>query len=1336
MGPHEGWTLPGGPIPNGLLPNEVGSLTRVLDEERWEMAEGRIAELISRIQPNQPSEERRKAVANYVQRLILKCFSCEVFTFGSVPLKTYLPDGDIDLTAFSNNNDLKDTWANEVRDALQNEEKNENAEFHVKEVQYIQAEVKIIKCLVENIVVDISFNQVGGLCTLCFLEEMDSLINQNHLFKRSIILIKAWCYYESRILGAHHGLISTYALETLVLYIFHVFNNQLSGPLEVLYRFLEFFSNFDWENFCVSLWGPVTISSLPHMIAVPPRRDGGDVLLSKPFLDACSSVYAVTPGALENQGQPFVLKHFNVIDPLRTNNNLGRSVSKGNFFRIRSAFTFGAKRLARLLECAKEDVIDEVNQFFMNTWERHGSGNRPDAPVPNFLYVQPQKNVPVEELKNFRATASIKKKNVNHLLHVDHEKLAEGVGDYCHSTSQAPDKLSRHPQDLCRASSPSVNCTHSQKLYGMQINSSVSDQLERSNSSSGSVKSERGQRTSNSNHSVNDSNGKNRSQFVRTQSSPELRDSSGDVLSHIRRNKVVEATKYSKFDYSSKRKNLGSVVLGSQSTKASLDDPMSTTSSNPSLKAASDTNSVSNSYQDDLGFASMREELASVSEALEMQHEMIEEEQDLVNLMASANLHNFNGQVKLPIHMASHDLPVSNLIGSVSHAHRNLAGILPSNMPLIGPPWASSIPFSQGFLSPPMIHYFHTVGPSSDRDGKVESIDENSSANEPYQEEGDHFQEHDAVLAKGYNSGEENHLIHNFDGKQQSYSSGLSFASLTGDNNSGALGEPKFGSEDGESVRGDYSDIFQNQASGGTYDKCNTTSPNLRLSPVTQASSLRRKSSYQSSRNGSTGKISRSSREKWGKKPAKLSDPTSLYGKSRRQPECTSEHISAEDDDDTRDCVSISTMGSDMPDRVAGSASVASAHLRRHHVPDYEPAHISGSDSMIPIAPDHLNSSRQRVVDNSGVAPITFVPTGPPVPFFVLPFGNFASDTGNSDGSASQFDRNARLHHHSVNLADHNFDLFDNLDHPDIRSSSTASRTGASESSDEYKSDILNGDLARHRHSLLYGRFCQNTHYHGPFTIMVQPTFLQDQIPLDSPGRPLSGNVNLTQVMGHGQRLVPMMPLQPGSERASGVIQQYGEDAPRYRVGTGTYLPNPVQSSMRNYRGNFNGNRSDRGDKEGNWTNPKQRVTGRSHGRNQADRPNNLRPNRLTGAENQADKQWQSYRNEPHRREPRASYPVQYSSFGPISSTHSPVNNSYGMYPPAPTSSNGVGPPGPAGPPVIMVYPFDQDLKDVRRPDGEILFNGVYEQRYGSYQGGSSRSSPDQPSSPRIRRYY
>lgn len=148
--------------------------------------------------------------------------------------------------------------------------------------------MKLLKCLVDDTVVDISFNQIGGLCTLNFLEAMDRKIGGKHLFKRSIILvgavlfpvacvdlllspplvesvvpclstsssffvrleqcipvvfvcadvfgllqIKAWCYYESRVLGAQYSLLSTYALETMVLYIFNVHHACLCSPLEV-----------------------------------------------------------------------------------------------------------------------------------------------------------------------------------------------------------------------------------------------------------------------------------------------------------------------------------------------------------------------------------------------------------------------------------------------------------------------------------------------------------------------------------------------------------------------------------------------------------------------------------------------------------------------------------------------------------------------------------------------------------------------------------------------------------------------------------------------------------------------------------------------------------------------------------------------------------------------------------------------------------------------------------------------------------------------------------------------------------------------------------------------
>lgn len=45
--------------------------------------------------------------------------------------------------------------------------------------------------------------------------------------------MKGWCYYESRLLGAHHGLLSTYALETMVLYLLNFYHHELPTPLKV-----------------------------------------------------------------------------------------------------------------------------------------------------------------------------------------------------------------------------------------------------------------------------------------------------------------------------------------------------------------------------------------------------------------------------------------------------------------------------------------------------------------------------------------------------------------------------------------------------------------------------------------------------------------------------------------------------------------------------------------------------------------------------------------------------------------------------------------------------------------------------------------------------------------------------------------------------------------------------------------------------------------------------------------------------------------------------------------------------------------------------------------------
>ncbi|KAH6786100.1 hypothetical protein C2S51_038555 [Perilla frutescens var. frutescens] len=1299
MGEHEGWVETVEPLPNGLLAG-AGPVMRALNTERWMKAEKRTAELIACIQPNQLSEERRNAVADYVQRLIMKCFPCQVCTFGSVPLKTYLPDGDIDLTAFSQNQNLKDTWANLVKDILEREEKNENAEFHVKEVQYIQAEVKIIKCLVENIVVDISFNQVGGLCTLCFLDEIDNLINQNHLFKRSIILIKAWCYYESRILGAHHGLISTYALETLVLYIFHVFNNSFHGPLEVLYRFLEFFSNFDWDNFCVSLWGPVPMNCLPDITAEPPRKDSGELLLSKLFLEACSSVYAVFPGGQESNGQQFVSKHFNVIDPLRVSNNLGRSVSKGNFFRIRSAFAFGAKRLARLLDCPKENLTFEVNQFFMNTWERHGSGHRPDAPgVDSWRLRLSTPDSPHESGKKVKESSNAHEVEDTHTHGVSYQQ-----GENSSRMLPMASELSSASRLLSLKSQFNLNILQVTDPFGRDT---VPDQV---------VPNDKLHRDLNADHSATDIEG--RLLFARTHSSPELTDNYSDVSSQVQRSRQGETTDAHSSYW---RKNIGPESLVSHSNE----------------------DTVSRSHQS-LDAADVLSEEFSISSGAQLMHQ---EDQDIVNMMASASLQGFNGQVHVPFNPTLGHPPFSippSFLASMGYTQRNFPGFIPTNIPLMDPSF-SHVQFPHSLVSPQMTHYFPGIGLNPPEDS-IERSNENFGCMDSVGANNDFWQEQDTGSSCRYELENGNLDTLQSDEKPPASLSGLKYVppQFRVTASSSARVQHKHPREkcgagreniDSSLVKDiNISEVYTEEKPGSS-----------RFSSAAHSNSLRSRTSSENSGDGSSVKAPNSTKEKRSKKIP--TDLISSHGKGK----VMSEHASNDTDDD-QECGSLLNSETEIIERNPGSEPDAPLHVSRHHIPDFEVAQTSGSDPMMPFAPVLIGpGSRHRMNDNSGL--IAFYPTGPPIPFLtMLPVYNIPPETGTSDASSGHFGGHETMND-SESIVNFNPKGFDELE--GLNSSNSLIGISTNELSKERKADILNSDFVSHWQSLQFGRVCQNPRYQGPLAypspVMVPPVYVRGRPPYDNPGRPLATNANLfSQLMtNYGNRMVPAAPLQSVSGRHPNMYQSYMDDMPRYRGGTGTYLPNPKVSgrerhSSGNRRGNYNNDRNDNfSDREVNWNANSKPRAARSHSRNQTEKSNS-RTERFSHGEGRADRSWNSYRHN--------SIPSYQSQNGPMRSNFGqdgPQNVAYNMYPLAAMNPNGVSN-GSSVPPVMMLYPFDHNTTYVSNNEqlefgslGQAGLPDINEQSQlndgtrarasedGRLHGSSAHcSSPDQPSSP------
>ncbi|KAK1322797.1 hypothetical protein QJS10_CPA02g01566 [Acorus calamus] len=836
--------------PNGLL-SDSGRVTRELDVVRWAAAEGRTAELIARIQPNEFSNERRDAVSNYVQRLISQCFSCQVFTFGSVPLKTYLPDGDIDLTVLSENQTLKDTWATTLRDLLEREEKSQTAEFRVKEVQYIQAEV-------------------------------DALIGKNHLFKRSIILIKAWCYYESRTLGAHHGLISTYALEILVLYIFHVFNNSFAGPLEVLYRFLEFFSNFDWDNFCVSLWGPVPISTLPQIAVELPWKDSGRLLLGQQFLDACNSVFSVFPGAQEQHGPPFAPKHFNIIDPLRMNNNLGRSVSK----------------------------------------DRHGSGIRPDAPSLDLRQLQSLDIVSIESTEEMKSCMSNGKKSMKLGSSSGYDNLADGTNEFYVASSQP------HLSENLSRTTKSSMVSHGQGRngYGKQRSTGTLNEIGRTYSSSDSEHAARGHKISRPEHSVNASEGQERYKLGKKQFSPDFVDAPTGNLTQERSKRVsgMGGNQFAsaKTDNGSRMRNLDSGVLGSQIAGSSDDHQPSVwqSSSRQRFDANAIQHSTSNNYGNDAGFARSREELTSESETMYM--------------MAPPNVNNFNGQVQMPMHMPSH-IPLSLTPSIVTPAaFPNPARMVPGNISVPEPFWVADMQFSQGSISSQSHSHPHHFPPHSD--GITDPGKEDLGFTEMDQENGNHgfWHEKDTASIGGHNLNNGNLQMVQSEGNQQSTQDGVNYISRAQRSTSSGFSRrnpDKSMRQSSRSVRKDYSDALQYQNGREIENNFTERNSNMRTSSASHVSSGSKPTS-ESSYDGSSRKSSRSARDKQGRRVDSPVALTTVHGKAKSDSQydaSSSDNLSAEaDDDDNRNWISLMTMGTELDDQNHGPLSLVSSNAR------------------------------------------------------------------------------------------------------------------------------------------------------------------------------------------------------------------------------------------------------------------------------------------------------------------------------------------------------------------------------------------------------------------------
>jgi len=170
--------------------------------------------LVGRVSPCGASSVRRTEIVDFLQGVIGRMVSdLRLLGSGSSTSRTYLPVSDIDLVllhglahtvppANSSSASAADESMRYILSVFQalclevaaadNSARTTHAlpPYVIRNVEFINARTKVVHCVVNNIGVDITINQPGAVSAAAFVEECDRLLGQQHLLKRSLLLVK------------------------------------------------------------------------------------------------------------------------------------------------------------------------------------------------------------------------------------------------------------------------------------------------------------------------------------------------------------------------------------------------------------------------------------------------------------------------------------------------------------------------------------------------------------------------------------------------------------------------------------------------------------------------------------------------------------------------------------------------------------------------------------------------------------------------------------------------------------------------------------------------------------------------------------------------------------------------------------------------------------------------------------------------------------------------------------------------------------------------------------------------------------------------------------------
>jgi hypothetical protein len=273
----------------------------------------------------------------------------------------------------------------------------------ITDISLISADVKLIKCKYEDLAFDISINNFVGLCKLILINSFEKHLVNPNLFKRSLFLIKVWSYYEGSLLGSNHGLLASYALETIVIYIFNKNNNIIKTEIDALCLFFEKLNEFNWEKDILSILGKISLDDFQEEFKcnffpvenLLNKINENNLIFQKeniskltPFFEKFANSDRIQN--FNSNKKIFSLKYLNIIDPMYNNNNLGKSVNLHNYNKFVKVIETELKLIHKLKEMRYKNIsADKYLNVLLQIFEKTITYNTPEL----FFYNLPQPRI-------------------------------------------------------------------------------------------------------------------------------------------------------------------------------------------------------------------------------------------------------------------------------------------------------------------------------------------------------------------------------------------------------------------------------------------------------------------------------------------------------------------------------------------------------------------------------------------------------------------------------------------------------------------------------------------------------------------------------------------------------------------------------------------------------------------------------------------------------------------------------------------------------------------------------------------------------------------------------